>query len=143
MSDDREPALGSLRERLSATLPDDAADLIWQTISQALEATKSGWGTCPSCGKRVEVQVRDSVSAVRAAQLLIEQTEGRPGVAAGDGVGEPSVLVKMVYVGLDGSVTSEDAERWLGWLREGKNEALEQELVNAVAAVGVAGAPPP
>ena len=64
---------------------------------------------------------------------MIEQLEGRPGVAS-DATGEPTIVVKRVLVGVDGAPSTEDAERWLGLLRTCDAEALDRELAEAVEA---------
>ena len=45
-----------------------------------------GAGSCPECGssKKVLVQVPDIQGQLRAVTELLEQAEGRPGVAAGE-----------------------------------------------------------
>jgi hypothetical protein len=105
------PELGSLRARLAKMPPADVADVLWEALRESLSARKVIWATCGKCGKRTEVEVRDPIAATHAPAIVLEQFEGRRGVAAGDGSHEPGIVVKGVLVGLDGAPSTEDAER--------------------------------
>ena len=76
--------LKALRARLADVLPEDIAELWWSTVEEAMRVWKTGWGDCKKCRGRVQVEVLDATAAVNAAKLLLEQLEGRPGIAAGD-----------------------------------------------------------
>jgi ubiquinone biosynthesis protein UbiJ len=80
-----ERATESLRVQLADRLGDGFGDLAAETLRDALKSTKKArvQRQCAKCGcGHIEyVDVQDSVTAVAAVKLAVEQLEGRPGVA--------------------------------------------------------------
>jgi hypothetical protein len=87
-------AAESLRAQLSAIAP-EKADLIVELLLEAMKTQKSARGRCPKCARDVTVTIQDSVAAVAAIKVFIEQAEGRPGVA-GEEKGETLRITRFV-----------------------------------------------
>ena len=64
----------------SRRLRPSTRDAVIETLTEAMQVTRA-WRTCGGCGQRVELQMMDATAAVNAAKALMEQAEGRPGVA--------------------------------------------------------------
>jgi transcription elongation factor Elf1 len=115
--------LESLRGRLTRAAPDEA-DVVMDTIRTAMQATKSAWGSCGHCKRRVQVEIQDSVAAINAAKMFIEQAEGRPGVAD-QAEADQLVINRTVY-------TTVSAEQALALLDAGDLDGLRAELQSSL-----------
>lgn len=120
-----EPLTTSLRQQIALVAPDQAGAAI-ETLLEAMKATKTGSGMCRKCGTRVEVLVQDANAATNALKLLIEQTEGRPGVA-GDDAGQGVTISRVVVAGADATIR--DA---LALMEQGEHEQALAALRAAV-----------
>jgi hypothetical protein len=139
-SSGREKLLQSLRGQVAAAAPEHA-DAVIETLTEAMQVTKRAWGTCGGCGQRVELQMMDATAAVNAAKVLMEQAEGRPGVADGQ-KGQTFTILRTV-------IHKEDVHlvEWADLARAGAHEELAQAILQAVTrepmGVGAgSGAPP-
>jgi hypothetical protein len=103
---------GSVRADLRG-LAEASSEVIQAFFDSALRADKTAFGHCPSCQKRVPVQVPDWPARLKAIETLLEQGFGRPPVAGADS-GMRSVyreeLDKMSDVELDALVAAGEAE---------------------------------
>ena len=100
-------AFTGLRARLTDSVNDSDADAILDALRDAMKTTKTGWGTCRGCGKRVEVEVRDATAAVRAAEALLQQLEGKPGTQTEQDTGPSVVIQRTVATGQQQDTTAE------------------------------------
>lgn len=80
----QEALVDSLRTQIATAAPQHA-DLVIETLVEAISARKHVSVTCRKCNTTTRAEVLDAVAATNAIKLLIEQTEGRPGVAGDDG----------------------------------------------------------
>ncbi len=78
-------APSQLRSRLAQDAADDYS-LIRAALRDAISATKTVWGDCPGCSKRVPVQISDHQSAIRAVEKWMELGFGRTPVEKDDRV---------------------------------------------------------
>jgi hypothetical protein len=64
-------------------------------LDEVLKITKQGWANCPSCKKRVLLEIPDAKAVVGAMGDLLTQAKGRP-----DGQQKDSGIVvnRQVYV---------------------------------------------
>jgi len=99
---------------------------VLETLLEAMKATKRTWGTCPGCGQRVELQMQDATAVVNAAKVLMEQAEGRPGVA-GEQDKEHMKIVRFVTP--DPKLL--DLPKWRRLAETGELEALKEAILAA------------
>jgi len=101
-----EPSVESLRGRLSeAAQQIPGLDALIAIVAEACKPTRTiriEGQVCEKCDHRCQhiryYKISDFKAAKEALQFVLEQTEGRPGVA---GVEEAGVIVRRVVVGLD------------------------------------------
>src|SRR5437660_10414996 len=79
------PATQSAQQTVARQARREIANFVDENIKQVVArlweltaATKKAWATCPTCEKRVEVEVPDTNGAVKALEALITQGYGRP-----------------------------------------------------------------
>ncbi len=92
-----------LRARLRSVLGDvPEIDTLVAIIKDACKPVRKVrvFGQCPkcSCNHARYAQLEDAKVARETLAFVLDQTEGRPGVA---GVDDAGVVVKLVYVGVD------------------------------------------
>ena len=98
------------------------------SLLEAIRATKKvriqrDCGKC-GCNHIQNVEVQDSIAATNAIRLLIEQVEGRPGVASGE-EREPIIVQRTVYATVS-------AEQALALLDAGELDQLRAELQSSL-----------
>jgi len=81
-----------LGEQLDAFLTPEQLRLL---LDEVLKITKSAWGSCPSCKKRVQIEIPDAKAVVGAMGDLLTQAKGRPG---GEQVDSGLVVNRQVFV---------------------------------------------
>ncbi len=113
----------SLRGRITDAAPAHA-DTVVESLVEAIKTTKRVKGHCEKCDAWVTVQVQDATAATNAIKVLIEQTEGRPGVAEAETL-EALTVHRTTYATLD-------ATHALTLLDAGNLEALRLELVSSL-----------
>lgn len=89
---ERRDARTLLGEQLDDFLNEEQLRLL---LDEVLKITKSAWGNCPSCKKRVQVEIPDAKSVVGAMGDLLTQAKGRPG---GETVDAGLVVNRQVFV---------------------------------------------
>ncbi len=119
----QEALVEGLRSRIATAAPDHA-DLVIDTLVEAIQARKQTSVTCRKCGTTNRAEVLDAVAATNAIKLLIEQTEGRPGVAEQEAA-EALAVQRTVY-------TAVDAQHALALLDAGDLEQLRRELTSSL-----------
>lgn len=79
---EQEPEVGERRDARS--LIGEALDEFLEPeqirllMDEVLKMTKSAWSNCPSCKKRVQVEVADAKAVVGALSELLTQAKGSP-----------------------------------------------------------------
>jgi hypothetical protein len=105
---DRRPAV---RERIAQALESLDPEIINTFIQEALNATKTAWGTCDGCRKRLPVEVPDWNARGRVLEICANQGLGRPG-SAEEEPGQGLVLRRSLVF------PSADYEHILGLIEE-------------------------
>jgi hypothetical protein len=118
-----EDATEGLRAQVQLAAP-GLGGLVVDALSNALQTTKRVWTHCPECRKKIEVAIPDARESVNAAKVLMEQAEGRPGVADGERQETLSVERSME--------STVDAGHALALLDAGDYKALRLELVSSL-----------
>lgn len=72
---ERKDARGLIGDALDAYLDPDQVKLL---MDEVLKMTKSAWTNCPSCKKRVQVEIPDAKAVVGALSDLLTQAKGSP-----------------------------------------------------------------
>ncbi len=112
-----------LRGRISEAAPDHA-DTVIESLVEAIKTTKRAKGHCKKCDGWVDCDVQDATAATNAIKLLIEQTEGRPGVADQEAQ-EALTVERTVY-------TAISADQALALLDAGQLDQLRAELLSSL-----------
>lgn len=73
----RARARTELAGEIAADLADDY-ELVRDTLRTSLEAKKRTWLSCPHCKKKTELEVPDTIAALKAAQVWFDRVIGRP-----------------------------------------------------------------
>lgn len=73
------PPTSTLRAILKAELGDDIGVKMARSIEAALESTKTEWFECDHCHRKSAFVFPNMYERVKAAQLVIEQLEGKVG----------------------------------------------------------------
>jgi hypothetical protein len=90
--DESRDARSLLEEQLDKYLTGEQLSAL---LNEVLKITKQSWANCPSCKKRVMVEIPDAKAVVGAMGDLLTQAKGRP-----DGQQKDSGIVvnRQVYV---------------------------------------------
>lgn len=115
--------VNSLRDRLTEAAP-TKADLVIETLTEAIQARKKTSVTCRKCGTTNRAEVLDAVAATNAVKLLLEQTEGRPGVAEGE---------QAETLAIERAIDDLDPTALLNALDAGNTDTVRTALVAAIA----------
>lgn len=81
-----EPARGHARKTIGEVINEHVTDeRVKDLLDRVLDQSSTRWGFCPTCRKKVQVEVPDPAKAVAVLKDLLEQAEGKPkdGEAAG------------------------------------------------------------
>lgn len=72
---ERKDARGLIADALDDFLDADQIKLL---MDEVLKMTKNAWTSCPSCKKRVQVEIPDAKAVVGALSELLTQAKGSP-----------------------------------------------------------------
>src|SRR5262249_47667367 len=94
-------------------------DQLRSLLDEILDSKKTARGWCPTCKKRVSVEVADATAVVKGLTELGNQGFGRPREAKAD-EGERITFERVVYLGDDERLEAAEAKlAELGWVFAG------------------------
>ncbi len=119
----------TIRQTLTDAQPELAPGIL-ESLTEASKSTKSAWGTCGHCKRRVQVEIQDAQAAIAASKALMDYTEGKPSTA-GDQADTGLVIRRYVATGPE----LQQLPAWQALAEAGDLEALATAILAATTVV--------